>query len=66
MLPGLFAQLRVPVEARRKSALLVPNVAIGFDQLGPYVLVVDDKNVVQRRGVKLGTKVKDRPSSPKA
>ncbi len=42
-----------------KSALLVPTVAIGFDQLGPYVLGVDDKNVVQRRGVKLGTEVKD-------
>lgn len=58
MLPGLFAKLRVPV-THDKSALLVPTVAIGFDQLGPYLLVVDDKNVVQRRGVKLGTEVKD-------
>jgi RND family efflux transporter MFP subunit len=58
MLPGLFAKLRVPVTTD-KSALLVPTVAIGFDQLGPYLLAVDDKNVVQRRGVKLGTAVKD-------
>ncbi len=58
MLPGLFAKLRVPV-THDKSALLVPTVAIGYDQLGPYLLVVDDKNVVQRRGVKLGTEVKD-------
>jgi len=58
MLPGLFAKLRVPV-THDKSALLVPTVAIGFDQLGPYVLTVDDKNVVQRRGVKLGAEVKD-------
>ena len=58
MLPGLFAKLRVPV-THEKSALLVPTVAIGYDQLGPYLLVVDDKNVVQRRGVKLGTEVKD-------
>jgi len=58
MLPGLFARLRVPV-THDKSALLVPTVAIGFDQLGPYLLLVDDKNVVQRRGVKLGTEVKD-------
>jgi RND family efflux transporter MFP subunit len=58
MLPGLFAKLRVPV-THDKSALLVPTVAISFDQLGPYVLSVDDKNVVQRRGVKLGTAVKD-------
>jgi RND family efflux transporter MFP subunit len=58
MLPGLFAKLRVPV-THNKSALLVPTVAIGFDQLGPYVLAVDDKNIVQRRTVKLGTEVKD-------
>jgi RND family efflux transporter MFP subunit len=58
MLPGLFAKLRVPV-THNKSALLVPTVAIGYDQLGPYLLAVDDKNVVQRRGVKLGTEVKD-------
>ncbi|PIU54248.1 MAG: efflux transporter periplasmic adaptor subunit, partial [Deltaproteobacteria bacterium CG07_land_8_20_14_0_80_60_11] len=58
MLPGLFARLRVPV-THDKSALLVPTVAIGFDQLGPYLLMVDDKNGVQRRGVKLGPEVKD-------
>jgi RND family efflux transporter MFP subunit len=58
MLPGLFAKLRVPV-THDKSALLVPTLAIGYDQLGPYLLVVDDKNGVQRRGVKLGTEVKD-------
>jgi RND family efflux transporter MFP subunit len=58
MLPGLFGKLRVPM-THEKSALLVPTVAIDYDQLGPYLLVVDDKNVVQRRGVKLGTEVKD-------
>jgi RND family efflux transporter MFP subunit len=58
MLPGLFAKLRVPV-TYEKSALLVPTVAVGFDQAGPYLLAVDDKNVVQRRGVKLGTEAKD-------
>ena len=57
MLPGLFAKLRVPV-THDKSALLVPEVAVGYDQLGPYLLVVDDKNVVQRRGVKLGPQEK--------
>ena len=29
----------------------MPEVALGYDQQGAYVLVVDDKNVVQRRGV---------------
>ncbi len=32
----------------------MPEIAIGYDQLGSYVLVVDDQSVVQRRGVKLG------------
>jgi RND family efflux transporter MFP subunit len=58
MLPGLFARLRAPV-THEKSALLVPTAAIGYDQLGPYVLTVDDKNIVQRRGVKIGTEVKE-------
>jgi RND family efflux transporter MFP subunit len=58
MLPGLFARIRAPV-THDKSALLVPSVAISYDQLGPYLLVVDDKNVVQRRSVKLGTEAKD-------
>jgi len=58
MLPGLFARVRVPM-AHDKSALLVPTVAIGYDQLGPYLLAVDDKNVVQRHSVKLGAEVKD-------
>jgi RND family efflux transporter MFP subunit len=57
MLPGLFARLRVPV-THDKSALLVPAVAVAYDQLGPYVLAVDDKNIVQRRGVKLGPQEK--------
>ncbi len=53
ILPGLFARVRAPLDAA-KPALLIPEVAIGYDQMGPYVLVVDDKNVVERRGVKLG------------
>ena len=38
----------------------MPEVALGYDQQGSYVLVVDDKNVVERRAVKMGTKVEDR------
>jgi multidrug efflux pump subunit AcrA (membrane-fusion protein) len=29
-------------------------VALGLDQIGRYVLVVDDHNVVERRSVRLG------------
>lgn len=53
MLPGQFARVRVPVGEER-SAVLTPKVAVGFDQLGPYVLIVNEKNVVERRSVKVG------------
>jgi membrane fusion protein, multidrug efflux system len=53
MLPGLFTRIRVPV-GRQENAILVPEVALGFDQLGRYVLVVNDKNVVERRQVTVG------------
>ena len=53
MRPGQFARVRVPVGVRQ-SALLVPQSAVSFDQVGSYVLVVDEKDVVERRGVKTG------------
>ncbi|MDD2904260.1 MAG: efflux RND transporter periplasmic adaptor subunit, partial [Syntrophales bacterium] len=56
VLPGLYARVRVPV-GEKKDALLVPVAALGFDQQGPYVLVVGEKNVVARRAVTLGTEV---------
>ena len=55
ILPGLYARLRVPLE--RKKALLVPEVAVGHDQQGAYVFVVNEKNVVERRDVKTGSAV---------
>ena len=55
ILPGLYARVRVPVEER--AAFLVPEVAIGHDQQGAYVFVVNDKNVVERRNVKTGPAV---------
>ncbi|MDD2902480.1 MAG: efflux RND transporter periplasmic adaptor subunit, partial [Syntrophales bacterium] len=53
VLPGLYARVRVPV-GEKKDALLVPVAALGFDQQGPYVLVVNEKNLVERRAVTLG------------
>lgn len=53
MVPGLFARVRVPI-GQQANALLVPETAVGTDQLGRYVLVVNDKNVVERRAIKLG------------
>ena len=55
ILAGLFARVRVPIEQR--TALVVPEVAIGHDQQGSYVFVVNEKNVVERRSVKTGPTV---------
>jgi RND family efflux transporter MFP subunit len=59
ILPGTFARVQVPVVGSEKTALLVPEAALGYDQQGSYVLLVDGKNLVQRRSVKLGPKVGD-------
>jgi RND family efflux transporter MFP subunit len=59
ILPGLFARVRVLVVNSEKMALLVSEAAIGYDQLGSYLLVVDDKNVVERRPIKLGIQTGD-------
>jgi RND family efflux transporter MFP subunit len=53
IIPGMFARVRAPLDVAR-PALVIPEAAIGYDQQGPYVLVVDDRNVVARRAVKLG------------
>jgi multidrug efflux pump subunit AcrA (membrane-fusion protein) len=37
--------------------MLVPNVAIGMDQGGRYVLVVNRDNVVEQRPVQVGQQV---------
>jgi len=55
LVPGLFVRVRVP--ASRGHALLVPDDALAVDQSGHYVLVVDDKNVVQHQRVKTGALV---------
>jgi RND family efflux transporter MFP subunit len=52
LLPGYFVRVRVP--QRAVSALLVPEVSIGSDQGGRYVLTVNADNVVEQRRVKLG------------
>jgi RND family efflux transporter MFP subunit len=58
ILPGLYSRVRVPLE--QKAALLVPEVAIGHDQQGAYLLVVNDKNAVERRNVTTGIAVDGR------
>lgn len=55
MFPGLFVRLRIPL-GDPSPALVVPDAAFASDPSGDYVLVVDDKNVVQRRNVERGVK----------
>lgn len=56
LLPGLFVRLRVPLE-QREDALLVSERALGVDQGGPYVLVVNAGDVVEQRSVRTGALV---------
>jgi RND family efflux transporter MFP subunit len=53
IIPGLFVRLRLPV-AERENALLVTERALGLDQGGRYLLVVNNENKVEQRHVKIG------------
>ena len=52
LLPGYFVRVRIP--SRPQPALLVSDTAIGSDQGGRYVLIVNKDNVVERRKVDPG------------
>ena len=54
LLPGMFVRIRVPLALEQAEALLVPDMALGADQAGRYLLVVDKDNVVQQRTVTTG------------
>jgi RND family efflux transporter MFP subunit len=51
--PGMFGRLRVP-GSPPYTALLVPDAAIGSEQVRKYVLVVDDSGMVKQKYVTLG------------
>ena len=53
LLPGYFVRVRVPLD-QQKDALLIPDVALGSDQTGRYVLVVNNENIVEQRKVQTG------------
>jgi RND family efflux transporter MFP subunit len=52
LLPGYYVRVHVPL--RPVETLLVPEEAIGADQSGRYVLVVNAENVVEQRKVTIG------------
>jgi RND family efflux transporter MFP subunit len=51
--PGMFGRLRVP-GSPPYTALLVPDAAIGSEQIKKYVLVVDDTGTVRQKYVTPG------------
>lgn len=51
--PGLFARLRMPIQ-ESSEALLVSERAIGADQGGRYLLVVNSENMVEKRVIRQG------------
>ncbi len=51
--PGMFARVRMTA-APPKNELLVPDAAIGVEQVRKFVLVVDAKNVARPKYVTLG------------
>jgi RND family efflux transporter MFP subunit len=53
LLPGYYVRVRVAL-GQARDALLVPDVALGSDQSGRYVLVVNGDNVVEQRKVQTG------------
>jgi RND family efflux transporter MFP subunit len=52
VLPGYFARVRIA--GRPQPSLLVSDIAIGSDQSGRYVLIVNKDNVVEQRKVDPG------------
>jgi len=53
LFPGLFARVRIPLGPPQQM-LVIPNTAIGNDQQGDYVFVIDRDDVVARRSVLKG------------
>ncbi len=56
---GMFARIRIPL-GLPKTALLVPERALGSDQGQRYLLTVNDNSIVELRPVQVGTLHVDR------
>ncbi len=53
LLPGLFVRLRIATTPAQQL-LAVPDVAVGHDQAGAYLLVVDAQSLVSQKRVQIG------------
>jgi multidrug efflux pump subunit AcrA (membrane-fusion protein) len=59
LLPGFFVQVRIPI-TKPTPQLTVPSTAVQYDQIGPYLLTVDEKNKVVTKRVVTGAVEKGR------
>lgn len=53
LVPGLFVQVRVAISPEKKQ-LTVPDTAVLYDQIGPYLYTVNQNQVVMIKRVSLG------------
>lgn len=56
LLPGFFVRVRVPVRTRQ-DALMVPETALGSDQLGSYLLLANAASTIEQRPVRIGQRI---------
>jgi RND family efflux transporter MFP subunit len=59
LLPGLFVRIRLPKGHVERNALLAPNRAIGEDQGGLFLLIVNKDDIVEQRYIKAGEQAGD-------
>ena len=53
LVPGMFGNIRIPA-GPPEEGLLIPDVAVGFDQNYKFVYVVNSTNVVETRVIETG------------
>lgn len=53
LVPGLFVQVQIPA-SKPSEQLTVPDTSIQYDQIGPYLLVVDKDNRVVLKRIETG------------
>jgi multidrug efflux system membrane fusion protein len=59
LLPGFFVRIRIPTGRVVENALLVPDRALGQNQEGRYLLVLNKDDVVEQRQVQIGQQFGD-------
>lgn len=54
LLPGAFVRVRIPIDKPRLQ-LTIPAIAVQYDQIGAYVMVVNNNNYVVLKRVNVGS-----------